>query len=297
MLGVSLFLAWVELSAQQTRTEFAVVQKLRDNGLEVRALYRHQFRENTFSKYDIRAKSPGSWFARKLWGDQAFVRIEKLIVKGDIDRVECMELHRIKGLRGLALNSPCLTDLSSLFEIKDLKSLTIENSPLIRSGNIECLFRIASLEKLTIIDCENITELDSLATSEIKHLMIINCGIDEFDGSLFPCLERIALFENGKLQTVKCIELSSGLSSLEIERCSEIAFIEIACARKLKGVRISSCSQLKTIVLKDVPSLSDFEVDECIALNTVVGLDDLSPHQTHVSDCPNLETLAGRLRD
>ena len=274
------------------------MQELRDNGIEVRALYRHQYRENTLSEYDIRTtKYPGSWFARKFWGEQAFVRIEWLIVKGNFDNIEVMQLPRIKGLRRLSVESPCLTDLSGLSVIKDLKELEISSSRLIRSENLKCLSGIDSLEKLTIVDCDNFTKLDSLATSKIVRLVIVNCGIDEFDGSCFPCLETVTLFDNEKLQTLKCTNLSLHLSGVRIENCAEVVLVEIACAQKLQHVWIADCSKLKKIVLKDLPGLSSFEADECDALKTVVGLEDLSSDQMYVSGCPNLETLAGRLRD
>uniref|UniRef100_A0A2N9FNW9 Rx N-terminal domain-containing protein n=1 Tax=Fagus sylvatica TaxID=28930 RepID=A0A2N9FNW9_FAGSY len=229
-----------------------------------------------------------------------------------------MNMSATSSLPSYSSSSPPLSKLKSLilFDIQDVESLPEE-----------LLKNLASLQRLHISDCPNLTSLpEGIGNlTSLQRLRISGCpnltSLPEGIGNLTSlqsldisnCLNLTSLSEGISnltslqiLHIFDCPNLTSllegignltSLQRLRIFKCPNLASLPegIGNLTSLQSLDISGCPNLTSLPegIGNLTSLQTLDISDCLNLTSLPeGISNLTSLQRlHISDCPNLTSL------
>ncbi|MET7017422.1 hypothetical protein [Bacillus mycoides] len=210
-------------------------------------------------------------------------------------------LNECENITHLMLDNMFLKDVSSVYNLKNLKDLAIVDSNYVLE-----LDRVKNLENLSMYCDKKITGLQEVCTlkslflwkynpknrdlkeleklRDLEYLKITQSRIDSLSGiESFRNLKSLQLYYLRTLKSLEYLKYTSGkLTNLEVEMCKNIeAFCSIGYLESLEVLRLLDCGDIPTIDF-----IRNFKKLNCFSFvgSTVVDGD--------LSFCEGIETVS-----
>ena len=251
-------LAYVESCVRPSRIEATEIERLQQMGLDVQVCYQHQRIHGYFSKYDFKNSKttpPGNAWARKIWGELAFARVEFLRVTGDVSDTQF--LKHFPELKSLALEPSGPIRLHEVGELPKLESFSFEsNVKKIDRVDLEVLCNL-SIQDLTLF----LNEIESTDfVSNIKNATDIYLSAPKVLESSFTIHSSVNSFKIAYCDNLRKLEFdgtrNTGATSIVIESCPSLRHLGICRLPNLVELDVSHC-ELNTLILEDLPALAE----------------------------------------
>lgn len=246
----SVCLAYSEFCTRATRIEQALLRKFENDGFNVHVLFEYQYNPIAMSEYNPKSKAlPGSWIAKRIWGERAFVRVSFLALEGNVSSIDELELGQFRKLRRFSLASDTLRSLSGVEDADFLKRIRLSNSKLLHSDQLCKLGQLGSLQTLN---------LDNLGG--LTHLKI--------DG--FPT-QDICVDDCSELEKFECSNITTQLT-IDLQNCSNLSFVRVSKC-ELTDVFITNCNRLKSILLWNIPDAAQVDSDQAVEVERIMKVE------------------------
>ncbi|XP_034679165.1 putative disease resistance protein RGA4 [Vitis riparia] len=214
---------------------------------------------------------------KELW------RMDLLAEEGpSFSHLSKLYIYACSGLASLELHSPSLSQLDIRL-CDNLASLELHSSP--------------SLSGLTIHDCPNLTSMELPSSPSLSRLEIRKCpNLASFKVAPLPSLETLSLFtvRYGVIWQIMSVSASSSLKSLYIESIDDMISLPKELLQHVSGLVtlwIRRCHNLASLELPSSPSLSGLTIDDCPNLTSMELPSSLCLSDLEISKCPNLASF------
>ncbi|RVW71835.1 putative disease resistance protein RGA3 [Vitis vinifera] len=190
----------------------------------------------------------------------------------DCHNLASLELH----------SSPSLSQLK-IHDCPNLTSLELHSSPSLSRLTIDDCHNLASLElhsspslsQLKIHDCPNLTSMELRSSLCLSDLEISKCpNLASFKVAPLPSLETLYLFRvrYGAIWQIMSVSASSSLKSLHIGSIDDMISLPKELLQHVSGLvtlEIRECPNLASLELPSSPSLSGLTIRDCPNLTSM----------------------------
>jgi hypothetical protein len=174
-------------------------------------------------------------------------------------------LTKIPCLCGVDVFSENVTDVSPLFELKKIKTLSLfckakvsgdfsalrylEKVGLLWRNAFKSIFNHGTLHTINIIEYPDENLGQWITNRALRRLRLESRKLNDLNGiNHFPCLRNLHLFNCRKLKSIDALRLSASIQELRISRCPAILdWTSLSSLTELRVLEIADCQEIESI--------------------------------------------------
>ncbi|CBI21729.3 unnamed protein product, partial [Vitis vinifera] len=216
-----------------------------------------------------------------------------------------LEIEACSNLASLELHSSLSPSRLMIHSCPNLTSMELPSSLCLSQLYIRNCHNLASLElhsspslsQLNIHDCPNLTSMELRSSLCLSDLEISKCpNLASFKVAPLPSLETLYLFRvrYGAIWQIMSVSASSSLKSLHIGSIDDMISLPKELLQHVSGLvtlEIRECPNLASLELPSSPSLSGLTIRDCPNLTSMKLPSSLCLSQLEIIDCHNLASL------